>query len=148
EKLSNYNSLKEEIVNRRKEIVKRWEEVKDLKARLKETKDHLTRKELSYRIKKLKEETWKMEKSKEISLLRDEIHNLELEVERAKAELLRDSYLVRENLPYTNNRPSAWWFIAMDPKGNWFKKVAETAEFYTEGEEDEVTLCKDASSGE
>jgi hypothetical protein len=148
ERLTRYNLLKEEIIAKRKGIEKRWRELRELKERLRETKDYATRKELSYMVKRLTEETWQMEKNKEISSLREELHNLELEAERAKAELLRDSYLVKENLPYTNSRPSAWWFIAMDPTGNWFRKVAETVEFYTEGEENEVTVCKDASSGE
>lgn len=144
EKLSLYNSLKEEIIMRRKEIEKRWKEIRELKAKLNEIKDYTTRKELSCKIKRLTEETWSMEKSKEIRLIREKIRNIELEIERARAEALRDSYLVKENLPYTNSRPSAWWFIAMDRKRNWFKKVAETLELYTEGEEDEVILCKDA----
>lgn len=144
EKLSLYNTLKEEIIARRKDIEARWEKIRELKTKLNEIKDYKMRKELSYEIKMLTEETWSMEKSKEIKSIREKIRNIELEVERAKAKVLRDSYLIKENLPYTNSRPSAWWFIAMDPKRNWFRKVAETMELYTEGEEDEVSICKDA----
>lgn len=134
ERLSLYNSLKREIIEKRKPIEKRWEKVRELKSRLKEITEPFERRVLLEELRRLRDETWKMEKSEEIKNLRKRIRDIELEVERAKAEILRFSYLVKENLPYTNYRPSAWWFIAMDPKREWFRAVLENLEAYTEGE--------------
>ncbi|HON73121.1 MAG TPA: hypothetical protein PK512_07290, partial [bacterium] len=134
EKLLLYNSLKDEIVSKRKPIETNWEKVRSLKDRLKATQDMFERRILTGEIRRLRDETWRMEKSEEIKELRRKIKEIELEVEMAKLNILRSAFLVKENLPYTNFRPSAWWFIAMDPTREWFKGVIETLEVYTEGE--------------
>lgn len=134
EKLSLYNSLKEKIIDMRKPIEERWRRVRELKDKLRGAEDPSERKRLSEEIRRLKDETWNMEKSEQIKSIRREIREIEIEAERAKAKVLRFAYLVKENLPYTNYRPSAWWFIAMDPTRNWFKALIENLEAYTEGE--------------
>ncbi|HHV80061.1 TPA: hypothetical protein GXX44_00065 [bacterium] len=134
EKLLLYNSLKDEIISKRKPIEANWEKVRSLKDRLKETRDMFERRVLTGEIRRLRDETWRMEKAEEIKELRRKIKEIELEVEMAKLNILRSAFLVKENLPYTNFRPSAWWFIAMDPTREWFKGVIETLEVYTEGE--------------
>lgn len=134
EKLSLYNSLKREIIDIRKPIEERWQTVRELKNKLKETVEPFERKVLLEEIRRLKDETWRMEKSERLKSLRKEMREIEIEVEKAKAETLRFAYLVKENLPYTNYRPSAWWFIAMDPNRKWFKGLIERLEAYTEGE--------------
>lgn len=140
EKLSLYNQLKQELVSRRIPIESNWQKVKELKERLKGVIEPLERRRLKEELRRLKDETWRMEKTKEIKEIRERLRELEIEVERAKAEVLRYSYLIKENLPYTNYRPSAWWFIAMDPSRKWFKGVVDNLEAYTEGER-----CKEYS---
>ncbi|MCX7796887.1 MAG: hypothetical protein N2380_10300 [bacterium] len=134
EKLSLYNQLKQDLIIKRSTIESNWQRVRELKEKLKEISDPIGRRQLKEELRRLRDETWKMEKSKEIKEIREKLKELEMEVERAKAEILRCSYLVKENLPYTHCRPSAWWFIAMDPTRNWFKKIIDNLEVYTEGE--------------
>jgi bifunctional DNA-binding transcriptional regulator/antitoxin component of YhaV-PrlF toxin-antitoxin module len=134
ERLSLYNQLKQEIISRRQPIEKNWQMVREMKERLREIKDPVERRTIREQLRRLRDDTWKMEKSEEIKRLREALKTLEIESERAKAEILRYSYLVKENLPYTNCRPSAWWFIAMDPSRRWFKSIVESLKIYTEGE--------------
>lgn len=134
DKLSLYNQLKQGIVSKRLPIEANWQKVRELKEKLEGTSDPSERRRLKEEIRRLRDETWRMEKSKEIKEMREKLKELELEAERVKAEILRYAYLVKENLPYTHCRPSAWWFIAMDPSRKWFKRVIDSLEIYTEGE--------------
>ncbi len=54
---------------------------------------------------------------------------IEYEAELARLWLVRDAILVSHGLTYTDHRPSAWWFLLVDPELSWFNRVAETAEF-------------------
>ncbi|MGC8971202.1 MAG: hypothetical protein ACP5K2_03240 [bacterium] len=140
EKLSLYNQLKKELILKRIPIESNWQKAKEIKDRLRKAIEPLERRRLKEELRRLKNETWSMEKAKEIKEIREKLKELEIEAERAKAEILRYSYLIKENLPYTNYRPSAWWFIAMDPTRKWFKSVIDNLEIYLEGER-----CKDYS---
>lgn len=57
---------------------------------------------------------------------------IEAEAERAKAELARNALQAIHGLPHTAHRPSSWWFPVVDPSGAWFRRLAETAEYYLE----------------
>lgn len=134
EKLNLYNQLKQDLISKRLPIEANWQKMRELKERLKGINDPIERRELKEEIRRLRDETWRMEKSREIKEIRERLKEIEREVERKKAEILRYSYLVKENLPYTHCRPSAWWFIAMDSSRKWFKNLADRLEAYTEGE--------------
>lgn len=140
EKLNLYNQLKRDIILKRRPIEVNWQKVRELKEKLKGIDNSIERRQLKEEMRRLRDETWRMEKSREIKEIRERLKELEIEVERAKAEILRYSYLVKENLPYTHCRPSAWWFIAMDPSRNWFKKITDNLEAYMEGKR-----CKEYS---
>jgi hypothetical protein len=77
----------------------------------------------------LKNKVRKLEKREEIQQARNTIKRIEYEAELAKLWLVRDAILVSKGLPYTNHRPTAWWFLLADPELRWFEHVAETTEF-------------------
>ncbi len=134
EKLNLYNQLKQDLISKRLPIEANWQKMRELKEKLKGINNPTERRQLKEEIRRLRDEAWRMEKSREIKEIREKLKEIEREVERKKAEILRYSYLVKENLPYTHCRPSAWWFIAMDPSRKWFKNLVEKLDGYTEGE--------------
>lgn len=86
----------------------------------------------------LKKSVQSMEKSEEAVSAREAIKSIEYEAELARAWLVRDAVLTGKGLRYAGHRPSAWWFMLVDPQLNWFRQVAETAEFeFEEIESDE-----------
>ncbi len=88
--------------------------------------------EAQNRSRELKETVQSMEKSGKIVAAREMLKAIEYEAELARAWLVRDAILTGKGLRYTGHRPSAWWFMLVDPEMNWFKQVAETAEFQFE----------------
>ena len=70
-----------------------------------------------------------LEKGDEAQKARETLRLIEYEAELARLRLVRDAILVSRGLTYTNYRPSAWWFMLIDPELKWFNRVAETAEF-------------------
>jgi hypothetical protein len=77
----------------------------------------------------LKRRVQHMEKGEEAQGARRTLRSVEYEAELARLWMVRDAFLTSEGLSYTNNRPSAWWFLLADPELKWFDRVAETAEF-------------------
>jgi len=77
----------------------------------------------------LKSMVRQLERSEEVQRARDTVKRIEYEAELARLWLVRDALLVSKGLAYTNCRPTAWWFMLVDPELKWFDRVAETAEF-------------------
>ncbi len=80
----------------------------------------------------LRNERQNLERGAEATSARDTMHHIENTAELARLRLVRNALLTIEGLPHTAHRPSAWWFPMVDRSGNWFRRVAETAELYLE----------------
>ncbi len=85
--------------------------------------------EAQNRSQELKKQVQAMEKSDEVVAARATLKSIEYEAELARAWLVRDAILTGRGLRYAGHRPSAWWFMLVDPQLDWFRQVAETAEF-------------------
>ncbi len=85
--------------------------------------------EMRTRSLELKHQVQQTEKSEEAQRARQTLQTVKYEAELARLWMVRDAFLTAEGLSYTNNRPSAWWFLLADPELKWFNRVAETAEF-------------------
>ena len=77
----------------------------------------------------LKHAVKSLEKGEEAEKAREVIKRVDYEAEFARLWLVRDAILVSQGLEYTDHRPSAWWFLLVDPELKWFNRVADTAEF-------------------
>jgi hypothetical protein len=77
----------------------------------------------------LKNTVRSLEKGDEAQKARETLKLIEYEAELARLWLVRDAILVSRGLSYTDHRPSAWWFLLVDPELKWFNRMAETAEF-------------------
>ncbi len=80
----------------------------------------------------LKEDIRAIEKGAAAQRLRTELDSIERDAEMARLKLVRNALLTSDGLPHTNHRPSAWWLPMVDSTGGWFRKIAETARYYTE----------------
>lgn len=77
----------------------------------------------------LKHTVRSLEKGEEAEKARKTLKLIEYEAELARLWLVRDAILLSHGLTYTDHRPSAWWFLLVDPELRWFNRVAQTAEF-------------------
>ena len=73
-----------------------------------------------------------LERDEETTRLRGIIADIEHEAEAARLRLTRNALLTIEGLAHTNHRPSVWWLPLLDPSGDWFRRIADTTELYTE----------------
>jgi hypothetical protein len=83
-------------------------------------------------VRDLKAKRLQLERGPEATEARATLARIHAEAERAKAHLAADALRVRDGLPHTNFRPSAWWFPLVDPSLAWFRRLSETAEYYLE----------------
>jgi hypothetical protein len=83
-------------------------------------------------VRDLKAKRLQLERGLEASEARATLARIHAEAERAKAHLAANALRVRDGLPHTNFRPSAWWFPLVDPSLAWFRRLSETAEYYLE----------------
>ncbi len=72
------------------------------------------------------------ERGQENKAIRERMTDIEAEVERHRALLVRQAITTIEGLRHTGHRPTAWWFPLVDPTGQWFRNVVDTAQFYTQ----------------
>lgn len=77
----------------------------------------------------LKSRVQALEGGDEVKRARQTLKLMDYEAELARMWIVRDAVLVSKGLGYTDHRPSAWWFLLVDPELRWFNRVAETAEF-------------------
>lgn len=80
----------------------------------------------------IKHKVREMEKSRVSEDARKSIKDIVYEAELARLWIVRDAILVSKGLRYTDNRPSAWWFLMTDLDRKWFNKVSETVKYYFE----------------
>ncbi|GAB4452284.1 MAG: hypothetical protein OHK0029_02910 [Armatimonadaceae bacterium] len=84
------------------------------------------------RIREIKAERQQIERGTTATAARQSLAEIAGRAELEKARLTANSLRVIHSLKHTNYRPSAWWFPLVDPKGHWFGRLAETAEYYLE----------------
>jgi hypothetical protein len=72
------------------------------------------------------------ERGPEAEAARSTLRGIEDQAEMARLRLIRNATLTIDGLKHTNHRPSAWWLPMVDPTGQWFKRIATSAELYTE----------------
>lgn len=92
-------------------------------------RDRETAQETKNKSLKLKNEVRALEKGDAAQKARKVVKSVEYEAELARLWMVRDALLVTKGLPFTDHRPSAWWFLLADPELKWFNRVTETAEF-------------------
>ncbi len=83
-------------------------------------------------VRELKEKRLQLEKGDEATTVRSVMRRIECEAEAAKAILARNALQTVNGLPHTSRRPSAWWFPLVDSSGEWFRRLAATADYYLE----------------
>ena len=69
-----------------------------------------------------------LQRAPEVQTAREALAQLQYEVELARLRRTRDAYTVTHGLPYTNLRPTAWWFPLVSPDANWFRQLARTTQ--------------------
>ncbi|HLK58044.1 MAG TPA: hypothetical protein VKU00_15860 [Chthonomonadaceae bacterium] len=84
------------------------------------------------RINRLKSQRLQLERGSEALEARATLRRIEDQAELARLTMLRNALLTTEGLTHTNHRPSAWWLPMLDTTGDWFRRVVETTELYTE----------------
>jgi predicted nucleic acid-binding Zn-ribbon protein len=88
--------------------------------------------ELRRHVISLKEDITAIEKGTVAQQLRADLDAIERDAEMARLKIVRNALLTSDGLPHTNHRPSAWWLPMVDSTGAWFRKIADTAHYYTE----------------
>jgi hypothetical protein len=87
---------------------------------------------LCHEIRNLKDRRLRVERGPEATAARARLTQTENEAELARLHLVRNALLTIEGLTHTDHRPSAWWLPMVDPSGEWFARMVDTAELYTE----------------
>lgn len=83
-------------------------------------------------INSLKQRRLAIERGTDVVQAREKLAQIETRAEMARLQLVRNALLTTEGLTHTNHRPSVWWLPILDPSGDWFRRLADTAEVYTE----------------
>lgn len=85
---------------------------------------------LRHEVAAIKQRRLLMERTPEVLEARATIARIEQEAETARLHLVRNALLTTESLTHTNHRPSVWWLPLLDRSGDWFRRIADTAELY------------------
>ncbi len=98
-----------------------------------ETRDLMLQKRVvCSEINSLKQRRYSIERGPDVEQTRERLAQIETRAEMARLQLVRNALLTTEGLTHTNHRPSVWWLPILDPSGDWFRRLADTAEVYTE----------------
>lgn len=116
-----------EIARLRDELRQREAARAELQARIARKREEAN--QAHNRSLELKHTVRSVERGAEMLQARDTLGLIEYEAELARLWLVRDAILVSRGLTYTHHRPSAWWFLLVDPELKWFNRIAETAEY-------------------
>lgn len=92
----------------------------------------LQKRVLCHEITVLKRRRLQSERCAENTGARATLAQIEHEAETARLHLVRNALLTIGGLTHTNHRPSVWWLPMLDPSGDWFRRIADTTELYTE----------------
>lgn len=60
------------------------------------------------------------------------VAEVEGDAEAQRLVMAAQAFRVVESLPYTNDRPTAWWLPVVDPEGHWYRAILESAELSVE----------------
>ena len=60
------------------------------------------------------------------------VAEVEGDAEAQRWVMAAQAFRVVESLPYTNDRPTAWWLPVVDPEGHWYRAILESAELSVE----------------
>lgn len=83
-------------------------------------------------VNQLKKKMLSLQRGERVLALRKRIEEIESKAEQMRLNLVRQAYFTSKGLPYTNYRPSAWWFLMVDPTRKWFEEITRSAELYLE----------------
>ncbi len=65
----------------------------------------------------------------EIALREVRLAELAGKAELSRWRRVRDLWLVAEGLVHVQSRPTAWWFPCVDPTGQWYRGICDSAEY-------------------
>jgi hypothetical protein len=87
---------------------------------------------LEMKARTLKNQQHALEKSDAADAAHAALRDIERQIERKRATLAQNALQTIYGLPHTSYRPSFWWFLQLDPSGNWLRRTAETAKLSLE----------------
>lgn len=116
-----------------------WRQIKSLQRPDASPEQQQRLRELKARYRELGRAARGLARSPEHQTLQAQYADLIWQIEALRQQVVSDAVRTT-GLTMANNRPSWWWFPAVDPTGRWLRRLAETAEMrfepFGEGPED------------